>query len=463
MPAESEQIIVRETIGGRPAPSGGQNPKVSSKPRTASRTREKAAPFKGKADPYIWGIYLVLLVVSVIELFSASSSEIKGDNIYGPLIRHGIFLLLGLGIVLSLQKLHYGYFSRFAWFFAVISFVLLIISSFFGAEINGAQRAIKFAGITIQPPEIVKLTVVLLLATILSRTQRPGGVSTSGVIQVSLVVVIFSAVLWINGLTNMILLMGISVSMFLIGGIQWRKLGIVFLIYSVCGGALFALKYTNKESSEFDRAVAASTTGGVAGGTQEIGRAKTHKGRFANYINGVHPNDTVTDDNRQVFFANMAQAHGGLIGKGPGNSRESARLPLAFSDYIYSIIVEDAGFVGGVALLVIYLLLLGRAGKIAYRCKRAFPAFMIMGCAVMIVFQALVHMCIVTGIFPVSGQPLPLISKGGTSVLVMSAAIGIMLSVSRFAVNGDTKETKADLNSLPEDLHAVNASQMLPR
>ena len=185
----------------------------------------------------------------------------------------------------------------------------------------------------------------------------------------------------------------------------------------------------------------------------------THKGRLQSYREGVKPSDTVTDNNRQVFFAKMAQAHGGLLGKGPGNSRESARLPLAFSDYIYSIIVEDSGFVGGVLVLVLYLCLLGRAGSIAYDCKRAVPAFLIMGCAVLIVLQALVHMAIVTGIGPVSGQPLPFISKGGTSVLVMSAAIGVMLSVSRFAVGSGSKETKADINVLPEDMQALNASQ----
>lgn len=121
--------------------------------------------------------------------------------------------------------------------------------------------------------------------------------------------------------------------------------------------------------------------------------------------------------------------------------------------------MEDTGLVGGIILLVIYLFLLARAGRIAYKCSRAFPAFLIMGCAVLIVFQALVHMAIVTGLFPVSGQPLPLISKGGTSVLVMSAAIGIMLSVSRFAVtSGNKNAIKQELDELPEDMQAANFS-----
>uniref|UniRef100_UPI0025A9D6B7 FtsW/RodA/SpoVE family cell cycle protein n=1 Tax=uncultured Duncaniella sp. TaxID=2768039 RepID=UPI0025A9D6B7 len=189
------------------------------------------------------------------------------------------------------------------------------------------------------------------------------------------------------------------------------------------------------------------------------GREETRNNRIYRWLAGVHPNDPIDDLNRQVIFSKFAQANGGLVGQGPGNSRESARLPLAFSDYIYSIIVEDTGFVGGSLLLILFLLLVARAGRIAYKCSRAFPAFLIMGCAVMIVFQALVHMAIVTGLFPVSGQPLPFISKGGTSVLVMSAAIGMMLSVSRFAVTtGDKKDIRAELKELPEDMQAANFS-----
>ena len=214
-------------------------------------------------------------------------------------------------------------------------------------------------------------------------------------------------------------------------------------------------KYQDDKKSEFD----AEAQSEQVAPTGNDGRADTHKGRISRFLEGVHPNDPIDDYNRQVVFAKISQANGGVLGQGPGNSRESARLPLAFSDYIYSIIVEDTGLVGGVCLLILYLFLLARAGRIAYKCSRAFPAFLIMGCAVLIVFQALVHMAIVTGLFPVSGQPLPLISKGGTSVLVMSAAIGIMISVSRFAVtNGNKNQIRQEIKELPEDMQAANFS-----
>lgn len=234
-----------------------------------------------------------------------------------------------------------------------------------------------------------------------------------------------------------------------------KKFGIVLGVYCVFGGGLFLLKYQDDKADDFDKV----TRTEVVAEQKSDGRMGTHKGRVSRFLEGVHPDDPIDDYNRQVIFANIAQANGGVFGQGPGNSRESARLPLAFSDYIYSIIVEDTGLVGGVLLLMLYLFLLARAGSIAYKCKRAFPAFLIMGCAVLIVFQALVHMAIVTGLFPVSGQPLPLISKGGTSIIVMSCAIGIMLSVSRFAVtNGSSKDIKEELNRLQEDMQAENFS-----
>lgn len=442
---DASGILIRETIDGQEIKEKKQKPKEVEKNK--------------KSDPYIWGIYIALLVVSVIELFSASSSEVSAANVYGPLIRHGLFLVMGLGLVLVLQKVHYIRISNLSAFMAVASLALLMFSNFFGIEINGAQRAISIAGFTIQPAEIVKYTVVILLATILGRSQSPGGISTKGMITAAIVVVVFAACLWKNGLTNTILLFAVSVAMFLIGGMKWKQFFMIIGIYILCGGALYMVKYQDSKTDEFDRIGQVESVAPTKTDRTEIDRTGTQKGRIKRFLEGVSPDDPIDDYNRQVVFAKIAQANGGVLGQGPGNSRESARLPLAFSDYIYSIIVEDTGLVGGIALLIIYLTLLARAGRIAYRCSRAIPSFMIMGCAVLIVLQALVHMAIVTGLFPVSGQPLPLISKGGTSVLVMSVAIGTMLSVSRYAVtNGDKKQIKEELKELPKEMQAANYS-----
>lgn len=476
-----EELEIRETtdgaVGAKETRTGAARESAAASERTAAESvksiinnakRSALAKKRAKPDPYIWGIYIMLLVISVIELFSASSTEVSGANVYGPLIRHSMFLLMGFGIILWLQRTPYTFINKFAWPFALLSLGLLVMSSVVGVEINGAQRAIHIGGFTLQPAEIVKLSVVCLLAQILGKNQTPGGVTNKGVIVVAAVVIVFGACLWSNGLTNTLLLMAVSGCMMLIGGIQWRKLGVVLLVYAMAGGVLYGFKYVKPSSTEFDEAKARQELIVQEGGgavteenaNQGGGRASTHKGRMKRYLQGVRPDDPIDDSNRQVAFAKFSQANGGMFGQGPGNSRESARLPLAFSDYIYSIIVEDTGFVGGALILLLFLLLLARAGRIAYKCSRAFPAFLILGCAVMIVFQALVHMAIVTGLFPVSGQPLPFISKGGTSVLVMSAALGIMLSVARFAAQpGDKTKIRAEKEALPEDMQAANFSR----
>lgn len=440
--AESK-ITINETIDGIAV----ARQEVKEKPKAIARQ---------KPDTYIWGIYLALLGISIIELFSASSTEISGSNVYMPLIRHGIFLVLGFAIVLTFQKTPYIVFSKLSYPFAILSFGLLIASNAFGIEINGAQRAISIAGFTLQPAEVVKLSVVVLLATVLGRNQRRGGgITARGSFIAAIVVVVFAALLWKNGLTNTILLFVVSVSMFLIGGMKWSQFGIIMVIYAICASMLYLVKY-NEKPTEFDR-----VGENITMVQEQEGRSGTHKNRIQRFLEGVNPDDPMTDLNRQEMLAKMAQAHGGIIGQGPGNSRESARLPLAFSDYIYSIIVEDTGLVGGLVLLCLYLMLLARAGRITLKLKRALPAFLIMGCAVLIVFQALVHIAIVTGCIPVSGQPLPFISKGGTSVLVMSAAIGIMLSVSRFAVSSDDKkEIKEELKELPKEMRGANFSDV---
>ncbi len=215
-----------------------------------------------------------------------------------------------------------------------------------------------------------------------------------------------------------------------------------------------------RSSTEFDTVGQTEVVANNGSGDHSLG-SKTQVNRILRHFEGVHPDDPLTDENRQVIMSKLAQARGGLVGSGFGNSRESVRLPLAFSDYIYSIVIEESGLIGGIFLMALYLFLLGRAGFVAYNVNRALPAFLILGCAILIVFQALVHMAIVTGLFPVSGQPLPLISKGGTSVIVMSAAIGIMLSVSGHATRQNEGKTALDSDEarhLGDSMGAINAS-----
>lgn len=234
-----------------------------------------------------------------------------------------------------------------------------------------------------------------------------------------------------------------------------KKLAVVLLVYGACFAGYLGFQSVKGWLSDDKKQEQVDAV--------PENRIGTWSDRLDNWWNsGPKYEEPLTSDNLQEQYGYMAQAHGGIFGVMPGNSRETARLPLAFTDYIYSIIVEELGFVGGVIVLILYLWLLARASAVASKCARAFPALLVIGMALTIVFQALFHICIVTGVMPVSGQPLPLISKGGSSIIVTSIAFGVMLSVSRFAVrnNAKRKDINMEKDALPEDLRADNPSQL---
>ena len=412
-----------------------------------------------KGDKYIWGVYIFLIIVSVIELYSASSREVTASNVLAPIMRHGFMLLLGFGVVVGLSRVKYKVFNHGITVFALAALLIAVYVLFKGQIINGARRSMSLFGIALQSAELLKIAVVLVIARVIAFNQERGGVTTFGVARCAFFVLLCSGLLFTQGLTNTLLLMGISISMMLIGGIQNRKLGIVLLIYLIIGGAGYMWKSHDKQSAA-EVALIAETGKDASGEAATFNRTGTHKGRIARWLFDSIPKyeQPITSVNRQEMYSFMAQANGGWHGVLPGNSRETARLPLAFSDYIFAIVIEDWGFMGGMLLLTAYLILLGRAGAIAAKCRSDFPSLLIMGMAVMIVLQALFHMAIVTGVFPVSGQPLPLISKGGSSILVTSIAFGIMLSVSRSAAfkDDDNAIISQEIADLPADLNAPN-------
>lgn len=429
---------------------------------SAQATASLKAPMP-KADTYIWAIYVFLLIVSVVELYSASSREVYASNIFDPLIRHCRLLLLGFALTWSISRVRYHWFRAVIPLFALFALGVGFYVMFKGDIINGARRSTTILGIPLQSSELLKLGVVLFIALVMAKQQEHKGVKNKGVWLSAGAVLLCSGLLFSQGLTNTVLLVSVSLAMMLIAGVQWRKLMYVLLVYMAMGGGYYLLKSHNdsKENLTAEQ-IALNQAAALEEGKGTADRTNIHKGRLEMWLGDSIPKyrQKVTSANRQEMYSYMAQARGGLHGVLPGNSRETARLPLAFSDYIFAIVIEDWGFIGGIVLLAAYLGLLLRAGAIGFRCSITFPALLVMGMAVMIVMQALIHMAIVTGVGPVSGQPLPLISKGGSSIIVTSIAFGIMLSVSRFAVqNTKGKEMKAEMQNLPEDMRNTNPAQ----
>lgn len=435
-------------------------PEPRPRARRAAAVVEEAP--RKRTDHYIWGMYIALIIVSLIELFSASSQEVTATDIYGPIVRHAQFLAIGLVLMLVIQHFHYKYIYYLTPAFVVGSIMAMLLVLAVGVNINGARRGLQVGSFLILPAELIKLGVALGVAWILSRTQLKGvrDVSMGGLIGTLLLMGLCCGLLFSHGLTNTLLIASIGVSMMLIGGVSWRKIGLTFILAGIVGGGAMFMKMTAKAAPPTaDQIEAAELNKEEAKGKGN--RSATWSSRINRHMRNNKYLDPITDDNKQEQFSYMAQAHGGLTGVGPGNSRENARLPLAFSDYILAIVIEEMGVVVAIVLLVVYLGLLARAGRIAVRCKHTFPCLLVIGAALCIVYQAVFHMAIVTGVAPVSGQPLPLISKGGTSIIVTCLALGIMLSVSRHAAfKNDDKAIKAEKDHLPETVLNENPSQL---
>ncbi|MCM1067707.1 MAG: FtsW/RodA/SpoVE family cell cycle protein [Muribaculaceae bacterium] len=422
-----------------------------------------AAPAKTRVrtDHHIWGTYILLVIVAVIELFSASIQEVTDDGIFSPVLRHGMFIVAGLLAMLLLQRIHYRIIYKAIPCFVGLSLILMIAVYFGGTKVNGAMRAITIAGVTILPAEFLKLSAALGTAYILSKTQMPGkrDVTTRGLVLCLGFMFFCAGLLFSQGLSNTILVVSICYAMMLVGGMGWKKFLIALAIGGVVGGAGYLAKTHVKENvvltPQQERVIQLNGEGSVGGAS---GRGNVWNDRTSYW---KRPNKHLDDfdvDHQQEQLSFIAQAHGGLTGVGIGRSRENARLPLAFSDYIFAIIIEELGLFVGLGILIVYMWILGRSAKLTMCFKHTMPGVLVMGCSFVIVFQALYHMAIVSGVFPVSGQPLPLISKGGISVIVTSIAFGIMLSVARHAVRvTDTKaEQKQEQNSLPEDARSLN-------
>lgn len=429
-------------------------------------------------DPWIWGIYIMLLIFSVVESYSASSREIAAQGIYMPIIKQCIFLGAGALCVILLQRVDYNdpkflYTMIPGWAFVTV--MSLIYVMFFGEVINGARRAMTIIPglLTLQPAEMAKFSIVTLLSYIFAKSQKNQDISNKGLFAAASAVGIYGALMIRSGLTNTLLLIAISGSMLLIGGARFKKIGILMVIFGIMFGFFVIIKQHNDKKEEMfketQKEMQVNMTDGngqvtditTSSGGNEVARTGTWKNRLKEwwYSDSLVYRD-ITPKNQQEMFSRMAQAHGGLVGVGIGKSRECSRLPLAFSDYIYSIIVEELGLVGGIFVLLLYLSLLGRAAMIVRRSKRVLPSLLVIGMASFITFQALFHMAINVGVFPVSGQPLPLISKGGTSIIVISIAFGVMLSVSRTIANYGNKKNKVEETPIIEGLDAENPTEI---
>jgi cell division protein FtsW len=376
-----------------------------------------------KGDKVVWIIFLILCSISIIEVFSAASTlTYKSGDHWGPITQHCTYLMVGIVGMIITHKLPFRVIRTIGAFLYVVSFFMLILVLFTG-QVNGASRWLTIGGIQFQPSELGKMAVVIMLAFVLSRYQEEGKGANKRAFAWALGVLmpITTLIAPENGSTAL-LLFGVGYLMMFICGIQWKqmaKLTVSVVVFITLAGGTLMLIPASKYSH-----------------LPMMHRVETWQNRVKGHAENKEAVPAAKydiDKDAQVAHANIAIASSHLIGKGPGNSVQRDFLSQAFSDFIFAIVIEELGLVlGGLGVVVLYLWLLIRCCKIAQRCERDFPAFMVIGIGILLVSQAVLNMAVAVGLFPVTGQPLPLISKGGTSSIINCIYIGIILGVSRY-------------------------------
>lgn len=359
-----------------------------------------------KGDPVIWAIILLLSLISIAVVYSATGSlaykKMQGNTEH-YLFKHSMLVFLSLGFMWLAHKVNYKYFSRLSRVGLWISVPLLLIAFKLGANINDANRwiIIPIINQSFQPSDFAKLALITNLASMLAKRQNNIDDIKDSFIPI---------VIWSGAICGLIALSNLSTAMILfatclllmfIGRVPIKYLGMLVIAGSLIG-----------------------TLALLAG--QRLGTAVS---RLDNFFNS-------SEIPFQAEQSYIAIATGGIIGKGPGNSDQRNFLPHSYSDFIYAIIIEEYGFVGGVVVLFLYLALLYRAMIAVMRSNKAFGGLLSAGLAFSLVIQAMINMGVAVGLGPITGQPLPLISMGGTSLLFTGLSLGIILSVSR----GDAEE-----------------------
>ena len=387
-----------------------------------------------KGDKSIWMIFFLLCMVSITEMYSASSSLISDGNHISPLMSHVKTLVLGSVILLIVQYIPFKYYKVLWGFFFLLSMILLSLT-LFGGAINGAKRFFDFGGKTFQPSELAKTAMVMALAVKLSNSQveckkRKGKniISYPQAIKGGSMNVFWWCVAYILIISGLILPENFSTAaltwtigtiMMFLGNIEKKCVWRWIATFAILGGVSFTIMLSISKTT-----------------LRHIHpRAVVWRNRLVSHFekqDTISKTITLEEAQEQENAAAVTIANSKITGRGIGNSMGRNFLQHAESDMVYAIVIEEMGVVGALGVMGLYLWLLVRVKKIANKCDLFFPAFLVSGLGIMMVLQALINMGVTVGLLPVTGQTLPLLSKGGSSVVVVCLNFGIILNVSRY-------------------------------
>jgi cell division protein FtsW len=372
-----------------------------------------------RGDTVLWITFAGLCVMSVVFMYSASSTlAYKAMSHSAPVLRHASFLAVGALIAFVVHLIPYKYIRLFSYVMLGFAILTLVMVLMMGEKTNDASRWLTIMGVQFQPSELGKLSIIIVAADMIARMKISPKHEEKFFPILTGVLILVCGLIFPENFSTAVLLFGVVFLMMIIGSVSWLKL------LKLSGGLLLALTLVIGVMEIAPQEKLPSFTD----------RYPTWKMRVIRFF--VVEEDPalkyiINDENLQVQHGRIAIARGGLFGVMPGNSVQRDFLPQAYSDFIYAIIVEEIGLLGGISVILLYMILLFRAGHIATKSTTVFPAIVMIGLSLMIVLQAFISMSVATSLGPVTGQPLPMISRGGTSILITSIYFGIMFGITR--------------------------------
>jgi cell division protein FtsW len=380
-----------------------------------------------EGDKVIWMVTLILSLCSLLAVYSAISSlAYKADgNSLRFLLKQSAMLSMGWMVMLLVHKVNFRYFSRISQVMIWVAGILLILTLTFGADINEAKRwlQIPFVGLTLQTSDFAKVVLVTFVARELTQRRLQLHDFRKGVLPILVPIFIICGLILPADFSTAAMLALVCIGMLFIGGIRWRHL---FRIAGFAVIGLVGLYGIGKTAPEL------------------LPRFGTWAGRIERFA-GIGSASEADALDYQIELAQVAINKGGLIPHGPGTGTSRNFLPHPYSDMIYAFIIEEWGAImGGLGLVLLYLILLFRTIRISTRCPRHFGGLLAMGLGILLVFQAMINMAVAVRLFPTTGQPLPLVSYGGTSMVFTCLAIGMILAVSRSVTNPEGWEKTSD-------------------
>lgn len=400
--------------------------------------QESIFPFKGwgedfasktKGDKVIWALVMLLVLISLLVVYSATGSlaykNYKGNTeIY--LFKQVTFIALGMGLIYFAHRVNYTIYSRIATILFLCCIPLLLYTLFFGVRMNEGSRWIRLPiiNMTMQTSDLAKLALFMFLARQLSKKQKVIKDFKKGFIPLITPIAVTCMLIAPANLSTALLLGATCMVLLFIGRVNTKHLLLTVAVAMIPVLFLIAAAVISHKSGNEDTVVVKSKSSGL------LSRVNTWVNRVESFIYGGSGN-AADDDAYQVNQAKIAIAKGGMLGLGPGHSEQRNFLPQAYNDFIYPIIIEEYGFIGGAFIIFIYLVFLYRSIRIFKRCPYAFGAFLALGLSFTLVIQAVSNMAVSVNLFPVTGVTLPLISMGGSSFLFTCLSIGIILSVAR--------------------------------